>query len=100
VTAQRLGRTISTSAKRCDFAAPLWRRLILFLVLTSQPLEPPLRAEFGQLCCGVPPVPTGGVVLVNILSTHGDPHYVGLNGLQAIGPDGTVLAPRLTLTWP
>lgn len=38
------------------------------------------------------PAPTGRKLRIEVLSTWGDEHYVGLNGLQVLGGDGRPLA--------
>ncbi|KAH8070278.1 DUF4457-containing protein [Aureococcus anophagefferens] len=42
---------------------------------------------------GVPTLPSGRVLTVQILSTWGDPHYVGLHGLELFDDRGAPVAP-------
>ena len=41
--------------------------------------------------CKVPALPRGSVITISILSTWGDPHYVGMNGIDVFCHDGSLL---------
>lgn len=40
----------------------------------------------------IPPLPTGRVLVIEILSTWGDPHYVGMNGIELFTADGRLVS--------
>lgn len=43
----------------------------------------------------IPELPNGRVMVIDILSTWGDKHYVGLNGIEVFGSDGKVVSVKM-----
>lgn len=43
----------------------------------------------------IPELPSGRVMVIDILSTWGDKHYVGLNGVDVFGSDGKIVSVKM-----
>lgn len=43
----------------------------------------------------IPELPSGRVMVIDILSTWGDKHYVGLNGVEVFGNNGKIVSVKM-----